>query len=224
MVLAGVLLNSCTSVLEGGVQSAFVSICYTADEEVINKSDLHYSEMETDMELSIRCTGENFPDYDEYLFNVGEISHNPFELLGICPLFTAILFILRQSRNWNGYLQGNISLSDRRAWRHGRGSMKMTGGSVRVAYFKDDAYSEYPYVWSGSSPPNFDCSGFVSRVVDQSGVGNVGRQTAQGLYNLCTPIPKESLRPGDLVFFTGTYSSANPVTYVGIYVGGGRLP
>lgn len=101
--------------------------------------------------------------------------------------------------------------------------LAMGAGSFAAMLAEAEKYLGYPYVWGGSSPPNFDCSGFVSWVVGQSGVGNVGRQTAQGLYNLCTPIPKESLQPGDLVFFTGTYSSANPVTHVGIYVGGGRM-
>lgn len=99
----------------------------------------------------------------------------------------------------------------------------MGHGSFAAMLAEAEKYLGYPYVWGGSSPPDFDCSGFVSWVVNESGVGNVGRQTAQGLYNLCTPVSKENLRPGDLVFFTGTYSSANPVTHVGIYVGGGRM-
>ena len=78
-----------------------------------------------------------------------------------------------------------------------------------------------PMCGGGSSPAtSFDCSGYVSWVINESGVGNVGRQTAQGLFNLCTPIAREDMQPGDLVFFTGTYSSATPVSHVGIYVGG----
>lgn len=77
-------------------------------------------------------------------------------------------------------------------------------------------YLGYPYVWGGSSPAtSFDCSGFVSWVINHSG-WNVGRQTAQGLYNLCTPT--RSPQPGDLVFFKGTYDTAN-VSHCGIYVG-----
>lgn len=426
MTLAGVLLTSCTSMLSG-IQSAFVSTCYTADEEPINKSDLYYSEMETDLELDIRRTEEDFPDYDEYLYNVGEISHNPFELLGYLSAvygdFTYVqtkpelerLFLVqyrldreevtetRTRTNEDGeeedyewhilkttltvrplseiiaaglapgeqtdlyevYMQtcgnrqcfGNpfdlpwiakvtspygyrvhpitgeknlhrgidiavpegtpiraaqdgrvisagyrgdyglcVTLADDNGYQSKyahcagiavsagqevkRGDVIATVGSTGSStgphlhlevlhdgeylnpYFfaasgtegylpegisagqpqfsdhpgaamgdgsfaamlaEAEKYLGYPYVWGGSSPPDFDCSGFVSWVVNESGVGNVGRQTAQGLYNLCTPIPKESLRPGDLVFFTGTYSSANPVTHVGIYVGGGRM-
>ena len=99
----------------------------------------------------------------------------------------------------------------------------MGDGSFAAMLAEAEKYLGYPYVWGGSSPPTFDCSGYVSWVVNQSGAGSVGRQTAQGLYNLCTPISKGSLRPGDLVFFTGTYSSPNPVTHVGIYVGGVRM-
>lgn len=87
-----------------------------------------------------------------------------------------------------------------------------------------ERYMGYPYVWGGSSPStSFDCSGYVSYVINQSGAGSVGRQTAQGLCNLCTPVSWEDLQPGDLVFFTGTYSSAAPVSHVGIYVGSGRM-
>lgn len=424
--LAGVLLTSCTSMLSG-VQSAFISTCYTADEDAINRSDLHYGEMETDLEISISSTEEDFPDYDEYLYNVGEISHNPYELLGylsavygdftyaqmetelerifaeqyqlvrqetvetrtrinedgeeetyewrilkttltVRPLSEIIAQDLQpgeQTDLYEVYMQtcGNrqcfaspfdlpwiarvtspygyrvhpitggkdlhrgidiavpegtpikaaqdgrvvsagyrgdyglcVVIEDGKGYQSkyahcsgiavSAGQEVMRGDVIAAAgstgsstgahlhlevlhdgrylnpyFFVDSgtdgyqpdgmaagqpAFSDHPgaamgdgsfaamlaeaekylrnpYVWGGSSPPNFDCSGFVSWVVDQSGVGNVGRQTAQGLYNLCTPIPKESLRPGDLVFFTGTYSSANPVTHVGIYTGSGRM-
>lgn len=80
-----------------------------------------------------------------------------------------------------------------------------------------------PYVWGGSSPGGFDCSGFVCYVLNQSGVRNVGRATAQGLYDLCSPVSLADARPGDLIFFTGTYRSSNPVTHVGIYVGNGQM-
>ena len=81
-----------------------------------------------------------------------------------------------------------------------------------------DKYVGYPYVWGGSSPStSFYCSGFISWVLNHSG-WSVGRQTAQGLYNLCTPVTAEQAKPGDLVFFVGTYDTPG-VSHVGLYVG-----
>ena len=85
-----------------------------------------------------------------------------------------------------------------------------------------EKYLGYPYVWGGSSPStSFDCSGFVCWVVNHSG-WSVGRTSAQGLYNLCTPVSRSNARPGDLVFFKGTYKT-NGVSHVGIYVGNNRM-
>ena len=85
-----------------------------------------------------------------------------------------------------------------------------------------EKYLGYPYVWGGSSPStSFDCSGFVSWVINHSG-WSVGRQTAQGLYDLCTPVSSAQAKPGDLIFFVGTYDTAG-VSHVGIYVGGGMM-
>ena len=85
-----------------------------------------------------------------------------------------------------------------------------------------EKYIGYPYVWGGSSPKtSFDCSGFVSWVINHSG-WNVGRLGAQGLCNICTPVSAANVRPGDLVFFVGTYDTPG-VSHVGIYVGDGWM-
>ena len=87
-----------------------------------------------------------------------------------------------------------------------------------------EKYLGYPYVWGGSSPStSFDCSGFVSYVINNCGNGwNVGRQTANGLKNLCTTISSSEAKPGDLVFFQGTYNTSG-ASHVGIYVGDGMM-
>ena len=100
----------------------------------------------------------------------------------------------------------------------------MGDGTFAAMLAEAEKYLGWPYVWGGSSPStSFDCSGFVSWVINQSGAGSVGRQTAQGLYNLCTPVSRSDAQPGDLIFFTKTYSAATPVTHVGIYVGNGQM-
>jgi len=85
-----------------------------------------------------------------------------------------------------------------------------------------EKYLGFPYVWGGSSPStSFDCSGFVSWVINHSG-WNVGRLGAQGLYNICTPVSASNAKPGNLVFFVGTYDTPG-VSHVGIYVGDGMM-
>ena len=87
-----------------------------------------------------------------------------------------------------------------------------------------EKYLGYPYVWGGSSPStSFDCSGFVSWVINNCGNGwSVGRLTANGLMNVCDIIPRSSAEPGDLIFFQGTYDTSG-ASHVGIYVGNGMM-
>ena len=94
---------------------------------------------------------------------------------------------------------------------------------VFAAIIKEaEKYLGSPYVWGGSSPStSFDCSGFVSWVINHSG-WDVGRLGAQGLCNICTPVSSANVKPGDLVFFTGTYDTPG-VSHVGIYVGNNMM-
>ena len=95
-----------------------------------------------------------------------------------------------------------------------------------VQAFMEEAakYLGYPYVWGGSSPStSFDCSGFVCWVFTNSGVHNLPRTTAQGIYDQCTPVSESEAKAGDIIFFTGTYNSAGAVSHVGIDCGNGVM-
>lgn len=86
-----------------------------------------------------------------------------------------------------------------------------------------EKYIGYPYVWGGSNPnTSFDCSGFVCWSMTVSGVWNVGKTSAQGLFNACTPVSTSNAQPGDLIFFVGTYDTPG-ISHVGIYAGGGKM-
>ena len=97
-------------------------------------------------------------------------------------------------------------------------------GDVTALIAEAERYLDMPYVWGGSSPATgFDCSGFVSYVLANSGFYDTPRCTAQGLFNKCVPVSPSEARAGDLIFFTGTYNSGNPVSHVGIYTGNGMM-
>ena len=100
----------------------------------------------------------------------------------------------------------------------------LTDEKFRRMITEAEKYLGYPYVWGGSSPStSFDCSGFVSWVINHSGNGwNVGRSTANGLMGYCDIIRKSEARPGDLIFFQGTYNTSG-ASHVGIYVGDGMM-
>lgn len=100
----------------------------------------------------------------------------------------------------------------------------LSDATFRRLITEAERYLGYPYVWGGSSPStSFDCSGFVCWVFQNSGVYPLSRTTAQGIYNQCAIIPRSQAKPGDIIFFTGTYNAGEPVTHVGIYVGDGMM-
>ena len=100
----------------------------------------------------------------------------------------------------------------------------LTDEKFRKMITEAEKYLGYPYVWGGSSPStSFDCSGFVSWVINHCGNGwNVGRQTANGLMGKCDIIPKSEAKPGDLIFYQKTYNTSG-ASHVGIYVGNGMM-
>ena len=87
-----------------------------------------------------------------------------------------------------------------------------------------EKYLGYPYVWGGSSPStSFDCSGFVSWIVNNCGEGwNIGRLGAESLRHTCSYVSPQNARPGDLIFFEGTYDTTG-ASHVGIYVGNNMM-
>ena len=418
-------LSSCTAMLSG-LQSTYISATYLANEQDICNSDLYYTELETDLQIDIDGTETNYPGYDEYRYNIGEISHNPYVLMGylsaaydaftfeqvkpeierlfgqqytltrtpitetrydsneepyewtvlqttltVRPLSQVIAASLppgdqadrygvymqtygnRQAYGnpfdfaWLGYVSSSYgyrvhpidggknlhrgvdiavsqgtaihAVQDGRVVSAGNagdyglcvvieddkgyqsryahcsslsvtagqevkrgdviaavgstgnstgphlhlevmlngeylnpyyfvdtgddgtgGAIPGTPGGVEIPAYPGEPVTEetyaamlteaqkylgYPYVWGGSSPStSFDCSGYVSWVLNHSG-WNVGRQGVIGLEDLCTPISKADARPGDLVFFIGTYDAPYPnrPTHVGIYVGNGQM-
>ena len=100
----------------------------------------------------------------------------------------------------------------------------LTDEKFRKMITEAEKYLGYPYVWGGSSPStSFDCSGFVSWVINHCGNGwNVGRLTAEGLRQICAIIPRSEAKPGDLIFFQGTYNTTG-ASHVAIYVGNGMM-
>lgn len=98
------------------------------------------------------------------------------------------------------------------------------GDAYKALMDEAQKYIGYPYVYGGSSPAtSFDCSGYICWVYTQSGIYNLPRTTAQGIYGYCTPVSPSEAQPGDLVFFQGTYDFYEQITHIGIYVGNGKM-
>ena len=98
----------------------------------------------------------------------------------------------------------------------------LTDSEFAAIYKEAQKYVGTPYVWGGSTPETgFDCSGYVCWVYNQNGY-NVGRTTANGLWNKSQHISEAEAKPGDLVFFEGTYDTPGK-SHVGIYLGNGKM-
>ena len=95
--------------------------------------------------------------------------------------------------------------------------------TVQALMTEANRYLGMPYTFGGTPPSSFDCSAFVCWVFSNSGVHDLPRTTAQGIYDQCTPVSAADAKAGDIIFFTGTYNAGRPVTHVGIYCGNGTM-
>ena len=282
-------LTSCSVLVEGGLSGVGLTTYPCADED-LKGAEAAYSAMEVELQEYLD-TYEATHDYDEYIFDLDEISHDPYVLLSLLTalkdsewtldevqsdlemLFERQYILTEDVRTETRYDENgevyeytvctvtleNFDLSHLPV--HLLTEDKLSMYSLYMATLGNrpdlfpgyapstDAETDYeippealedeqfaammaeaekyigfPYVWGGSSPAtSFDCSGFVSWVVNNCGVGwSVGRLTAQGLYNICTPVSEAEAKPGDLVFFEYTYEGPW-ITHVGIYVGEGYM-
>ena len=310
-------LSSC-SAITGGISNMTVATSYTAEDDQILAVDADYTQLETNLQTTIDHIESDYPEYDEYRYNLANIAHNPFQLAALLTvLYEDYTEAEVQSRlqsifdaQYTLSIQRIVEIRTRTETRTGHRTVHHADGTttresytyeVEVEYeyyilqttltnntldtvvrgmgltadqmqryellletygnkaylFGDDIYSVvepgeytdyeippealtdqkfanliqeaekylgYPYVWGGSSPStSFDCSGFVSYVINHCGNGwSVGRQTANGLLGKCTRVSSSEAKPGDLIFFQGTYNTSG-ASHVGIYVGNGMM-
>jgi len=165
--------------------------------------------------------------YNYYILNVTlrNKSLGAVALANLDPVQTERYLVYQQTKGNRPYLfEGNIYVHPGEYTDYDIPPEALSDPAFAELIAEAEKYLGYPYVWGGSKPStSFDCSGFVCWVINQSGVGSVGRTTATGLFNGCAAIPPSEAKPGDLIFFTGTYDSAGPVSHVGIYVGNNMM-
>lgn len=282
-------LTSCSVLVEGGLSGVGLTTYPSADEDLLG-AEAAYAAMEAELQEYLN-NYEATHDYDEYIFDLDEISHDPYVLLSLLTALKGSEWTLddvqsdlemlferqyiltedvttetRYDENGAAYEHTtvtvtlkNFDLSHLPVYILTEDKLSMyslymatlgnrpdlfpgyapstdaeTDYEIPPEALEDEQFAAmmaeaekyigFPYVWGGSSPAtSFDCSGFVSWVVNNCGVGwNVGRLTAQGLYNICTPVSEAEAKPGDLVFFEYTYEGPW-ITHVGIYVGEGYI-
>ena len=296
LVMSGTL-TSC-SMMAGGTNNMLVGTSYTANDSDILAAEADYKELEADLQDQIDNIEDDYPDYDEYNYDLAEIGHNPFELAALLTvlyedyteeeaqeiletIFEAqyeleIEEVVETRTRTVTDDEGNESEEE---YDYYILNVKLTNEGIRAALdevgltvdqirryevivemkgnkpdiFGDDPYVGgfspgeyddyavpgeyltdaqfanmlreaerylgYPYVWGGSKPStSFDCSGFVSWVINHCGNGwNYGRLTANGWKNATARVHEGDVKPGDLIFFQGTYDTAG-ASHVGIVV------
>lgn len=296
LVMSGTL-TSC-SMMAGGTNNMLVGTSYTADDSDILAAEADYKELEADLQDQIDNIEDDYPDYDEYNYDLAEIGHNPFELAALLTVLyedyteeeaQEILETIFEAQyeleieevveNRTRTVTDDEGNESEEEYDYYILNVKLTNEGIRAALdevgltvdqirryevivemkgnkpdiFGDDPYVGgfspgeyddyavpgeyltdaqfanmlreaerylgYPYVWGGSKPStSFDCSGFVSWVINHCGNGwNYGRLTANGWKNATARVHEGDVKPGDLIFFQGTYDTAG-ASHVGIVV------
>lgn len=285
IVWLGNILSSCSVMLTTGFNSIMVSSYFAEDEDIYEAED-YYVSLEQDLQAKINRIESDYPDYDEYKYNMAQIGHNPYELIsyltavyqdftypsiqdeldvlfnkqyhlritetteprtdedgntydykilnvtltnsGFTQALTAdqreLYYIYLESKGNRDYLfADDIYANESDGPGYTIPGEALTDETFRRLITEAEKYLGYPYVWGGSTPAtSFDCSGFVCWVFSNSGVYPLSRTTAQGIYNQCARISPQDAKPGDIIFFKGTYNTSE-VSHVGIYVGDGMM-
>lgn len=313
VILLSSALTSCAAIFTTG-GGAVTTSTYLSTDDAITTTNNAYTQLETGLQTEIDNIESTYPSYDEYRYNLDEISHDPYALtsyltskygnfkaedvsgylqglfdsqyeltvtrtvetrtrtetrtgyrtvhhtdgttsresytyeveveyqyyiLNVTLTNTGLDAVVRPLLNENQLKEYNIyqASSGNRSYLFGTiVPGNVAGGGIsyeippealadadfRAMIAEAEKYLGYPYVWGGSSPStSFDCSGFVSWVINHS-VGNVGRSTANGLLGACTYVSPADAKPGDLIFFQGTYNTSG-ASHVGIYVGNNMM-
>lgn len=301
-------LSSCSAMIQGA-SSTFIGTTYPSEDEDIYGAEVDYKGLEEALDTQINSMEATHPGYDEYRYQVDEITHNPYQLISFLTVlyeeFTyeqvkdilpdlfaeqyrltveeiiemrtrtetqtvtdpltgeeteeeveveyewRILCICLTNKGFDTVARGRLTQEQEELYAaynltYGNRSYLFdiagipsdnaggAGYEIPEEALSDEQFARMiqeaekylgrAYVWGGSSPETgFDCSGFVSWVINNCGNGwNVGRQTAEGLRGSCTAVSHSEAKPGDLIFFQGTYNTPG-ASHVGIYVGNGMM-
>lgn len=164
--------------------------------------------------------------YNYYILNVTLRNHSlgAVAMANLDPVQLERYLVYQQTKGNRPYLfEDNIYAHPGEYTDYGIPPEALADPDFAALIAEAEKYLGYAYVWGGSNlQTSFDCSGYICWILNQSGVASVGRTTATGLYNLCTPVSSSEAKPGDLIFFTGTYAT-NGMSHVGLYVGDGMM-